>query len=294
MNEMQADGTALRHRRRRRIVEVQMVQGGDPPPPDPNIGLAATKQADVAGAQLQIAQEELAYRRQTDAKWAPFYEKLANQQFDTSEKASERADSMWKTYQDTFQPIENAVADDAKNWDSAGGVADAKAEAVGSTNTAFDQASGIAERNLARAGVSASSGRAVDTITAGANARALGVAGASTTAGTQRKAQAIALRQQAANLGRGIVSGGDATTALGLSAGGAATGTITNQSAVRAQGLGGVQGLFSGASSGFGQSANTLNGVFGNEMAGYGAEQQKTGTWVGAAASVAMAAAVAY
>lgn len=281
MTDMQADGTPRRRR------ESQMMQGGDPPPPDPNIGIAANKQADTAAAQLKIAEDELKYRREKDTQWAPFYEKLANQQFDTSAKAEERADSMWKQYTDTFQPIEGRVAADATNWDSAGGIADARADAIGTTNSAFDQAGAITERNLARSGVSASSGRSVGVMRAMGNARALAASGAATNAGTTRQMQGIALRQQAVQTGRGIVASGDATSALGLNAGGAATGTLASQGAVRAQGLSGVSGLYSSASQGYGQSANTLNGLFGQEMAGYNAQQSKQGAMIGAGATAA-------
>ena len=268
--------------------------GGDAPKPDPNIGLAAKQQAETGAAQLQLGEDQLAYTRANDAKWAPFYEKLANQQFDTSQQAADQAKQTFKQYTDTFVPVENRVAADATNWDSAGGLADARGNAIGTTNAAFDASQGITDRNLARAGVSASSGRSVEGMNMTGNARALAAGGAATDAATSRQLQGISLRQSAADLGRGIASGGNAASMTATGAGQGATGTLGAQTQNMNSGLSAVSGLYSGAANSYGGSANTLSGLFGNQMAGYNADQARTGAYVGAGASVAASGIAAY
>ena len=263
--------------------------GGDAPAPDPAIGVAAQQQAAVAGEQLQLGEDQLNYTKQQDAQWAPFYEKMANQQFDTSQEAADRATASWDQYTSVFQPIEDQVASDSQSWDSAGGVATAQANAAGTTNQAFDQSSAITSRNLARQGVSASSGRNIETANETGNARALAVGSAETDAATTRQMQGIALRQQAANLGRGISSGADATAALATTADSGASGSLAAQNAARNSGIASVSGLYANASQGYGQEAGTYNGLFGTQMAGYNAGQARTGAYVGAGATVAAA-----
>ena len=268
--------------------------GGDAPAPDPAVGVAAQQQAAVAGQELQLGEDQLDYTKQKDAQWAPFYEKLANQQLDTSQQAADRATDSWNQYTSVFQPIENQVASDATNWDSAGGIADARADAIGTTNTAFDQAGAISARNLARSGVSASSGRNTETMDETANARALAAGGAATTAATTRQMQGIALRQQAANLGRGISSGADATAALSSNVASGATGSLAAQNSARNSGISSVAGLYSSASNAYGSSATTLNNQFAQQMAGYNAQQSGMGALAGAGATIGVAALAAF
>lgn len=268
--------------------------GGDAPAPDPAVGIAAQQQAAVAGQELQLGEDQLDYTKQKDAQWAPFYEKLANQQLDTSQEAADRATQSWNQYQSTFEPIENQVAADANSWDSAGGIANARADAIGTTNTAFDQAGSITSRNMARQGISASSGRNTETMDETANARALAAGGAATSAATTRQMQGIALRQQAANLGRGISSGADATAALSSSVAGGATGSLAAQNAARNSGISSVAGLYSGAANAYGGSASTLNNQFAQEMAGYNAQQSGMGALAGAGATIGVAALAAF
>lgn len=147
------------------------------------------------------------------------YEAQFNQ---TAAQQNGLAASQIGRYQNTFAPVENKVASDAMNWDSAGRQESMAAEAKADAVAAGSQAKDAASRSMMAMGVNPNSGRFAATDQANATALALAGAGAQNTARNNVRMQGVQLRQQAAQLGQQVLSSGQQATSLGMQATGAA------------------------------------------------------------------------
>lgn len=177
-------------------------------------------------------------------------------------------------YQQNFAPVEDKVASDAMNWDSAGRQEQMAAEAKGDAMDAASRATDTNQRQMMSMGVNPNSGRFAVTSRADDTAAALAAAGAENTARNSVRTQGVQLRQQAAQLGQQVLSSGQQAASLGMQATGAAqTAASTGVStAMQAQN----QGL---AAAGVGNTTASLG--LGQQGAGY------TGLGVGLQAGTA-------
>lgn len=125
-------------------------------------------------------------------------------------------------YKNTFRPIQDRLASDAMNWDSAERL---ESEAGKARADVMDSAAvqrQAQQRQMASMGVNPNSGRfagverATDTMTA------LGAAGAQNAARDNIRAQGIQLRGEAANMGNQVLNNGQNAGQLGMAATGAA------------------------------------------------------------------------
>jgi hypothetical protein len=188
-------------------------------------------------------------------------------------------------YQKTFNPVEDKVASDAMEWDSAGRqeamAAEAKADAV----AAGGQAKDAATRSMMAMGVNPNSGRFATAERANDTALALAGAGAQNAARNNVRMQGVQLRQQAAQLGQQVLASGQQANSLGMQATGAAQTARTTgiSTAMQAQN----QGL---AAAGIGNTTASLG--LSNQGGGY--TGLGTGLSAGAAATGANAAGNAY
>lgn len=155
--------------------------GSSSPSPDPNIGIAALKQA-------QTGEEFLAYMKDQAAvtnAWA----------------AEDRA-----RYKSVYQPIENDFLDRVKTWDSPERQAVAASEAAADVrgNAAITDAART--RQMASMGINPTSGRYAGIERAGDLATSLAAAGAQNAARTQVRTQGLGLQGDAINMGKGMPS----------------------------------------------------------------------------------------
>ncbi len=185
------------------------------------------------------------------------------------------ADKQQGRYSNTFAPIEDKIASDAMNWDSADRLSSEAAKARGDVLASSAAARAASQRNLAAMGANPLSGRFAGQQRASDITEALGAAGAENVARDNVRNQAQQLRGQAAQLGQQVLSSSQAARSLGLqatgaqqnatqAANGAASAGITQQGQLKASGLGaagvGYQGLGVGLSAG--------NSAVGNQGAG--------------------------
>lgn len=121
-------------------------------------------------------------------------------------------------YGKTFVPVEDQVASDAMNWDSAGRqelmASEAKADALDAGQRAKD----ASMRSMSSMGVNPNSGRFAATDSANATAVALAGAGAQNTARNAARMQGVQLRQQAAQLGQQVLGSGQQANSLSMQA----------------------------------------------------------------------------
>lgn len=229
---------------------------------------------DTLGKDQQLAADALASGKAYEAKFA----ELADRQ--NTLGASQVA-----RYGQNFAPVEDKVASDAMNWDSADRQAQMAGEAKADALTAGQQAQDASTRAMASMGVNPNSGRFAATNTANSTAVALAAAGAQNAARTNVRTQGVQLRQQAAQLGQQVLGSGQQANSLGLQATGAGQTAYTTglSTAMQAQN----QGL---AAAGVGNTTATLG--LGQQGAGYAG--LGTGLAAGGAATGADAAANNY
>jgi hypothetical protein len=185
------------------------------------------------------------------------------------------ADAAQARYNGTFVPVENKVASDAMNWDSADRQAQMAAQAKSDAMAAGLQAKDASARQMASMGVDPNSGRFAATNRANDTAVALAGAAAQNGARDNVRAQGLALRQQAAQLGQQVQANANTSASLGMqatqaqqnatqAANGAVTNGLTQAGQFKSAGLGaagiGYQGLGTGITAG--------NSAVGNQGAG--------------------------
>lgn len=185
----------------------------------------ANSQAANGAEANKLARDQFDDAKAQRDKYAPYYDKLLQQQVKAGEDNTTRSDKQWANYESLFQPIEAKVASDAMNFDSPEKVAQRRGRAINDVDTQIAGQKGQAERALARSGVDAGSGRgfAIELNNSGAIARAA----AGTKASSDSELQAIQLRSSAANFGRGLPGTGLSASGQAVSNAGAASGAIT-------------------------------------------------------------------
>jgi hypothetical protein len=89
-------------------------------PPDPNPGMQANAAATekVGLEQVALGREQLAYQKERAAQTDAITARLVNSNADLMDTQSAVAESEYKRYQDNYAPLENQVADQAKNFDT--------------------------------------------------------------------------------------------------------------------------------------------------------------------------------
>ena len=164
--------------------------GKSAPKPDPNIGRAAMKSAEMGEKYLAWMQDQSAI---------------------TNAWALEDRDR----HQSVFQPLEDQMIRDAQNYASPERKALSAAEAIGDVRQQFEVGRGQNERRLTSMGVSPASGRFTGEARRGATAESLAAAGAGNMA--RRNVDQIGDAKMAGvvNMGRGLAV--NPATSMGMS-----------------------------------------------------------------------------
>jgi hypothetical protein len=196
------------------------------PDPDPNIGKAAL-------ANVQLSKDMIDYFKEKDKQQAPRQEamdklttEVAQQQIASSRRNDAQAQELWRRYQETGVPMENAMMRDATEYDSE----EAKERAAGQAGTdaaaQLSAASDMQRRTQQRMGVNPADGRALSMEQDMASTGALGTAAAMNKARTDRELQGIMLRKDAASAARGMPGTAAQTYGVASAAGGQAAGAV--------------------------------------------------------------------
>ena len=261
--------------------------GSSAPAPDPRIGQAALKNAELGEDWLDFAYEQFDVANERQAEQDKIAKQVTEQQLAASQQSQEWATADRERYDEVFKPLQDQFIDDAKNWDSAGRQSERAAEAKADVMNNAALARQASERNMASMGVDPTSGRYAGVSRAGEQATALAAAGAQNNARNAVRKEGVAMRGEAINLGSGL--GINPATSLGLSSstGSAAYGTTAANNAQAAGNAGivgqGIQGAMSGNSS----MAGILNQQHQNQVQAWQAGQQASGSLWGGIGSVA-------
>lgn len=263
------------------------------PSPDPAIGQAALKEAELGEDWLDFAREQ--YKTSTERQKEQ--DKLANEvtqhQLNSSKQAQQWATDDRKRYDEVFKPLQDEFIDTAKNWDSAERQSARAAEAKADVINNATQARQAAERNMASMGVDPTSGRYAGVDRAGSQATALAAAGAENTSRNAVRKEGVAMRADAVNMGNGLAVNPATSLGLSSSTGSAAFGTTAGNNAQSA-GLGSIMGQgYQAAMSGYGNQANILNQQYNNQLNAWQAQNSASaassaGMWGGIGSAVGM------
>jgi hypothetical protein len=218
--------------------------------------------AAVSNRQIDLQEKQYNDQKALQDQYAPIYKQLVEQQAAAATTNNVRSADQWQQYQTVFQPLENQLAADATNYDSPEEIARKRGQAVQDVDQQFAIAKDTAARNLARSGVDAASGRGL--ALTNANDQAVARAGAATTAEQNVNTQAMALRDNAVKIGRGLTSTGIAADTAAINGSTAASSIAgSQQSAINAAAatgnsiLNGAAGSLGTAASIYGAANNT-------------------------------------
>lgn len=268
--------------------------GGSAPSPDPAIGQAALKEVQLGEDWLKFAQQQFGVATERQKSQDEIANQVTQQQLDASKQAQQWATEDRTRYNETFKPLEDKFIETANNWDSAERqnkvAAEAKADVM--NNAALARQS--TDRNMASMGVDPTSGRYAGVTRASDQATALSAAGAENNARNTVRNQAVAMKADAVNMGKGLAVNPATSLGLSSSTGSAAYGTTASNNA-QAAGLGSIMGQgYQAAMTGYGNQANILNQQYNNQLNAWQAQksadaQSSSGFWGGLGQMAGMA-----
>ncbi|MGI9141847.1 MAG: hypothetical protein ACR2IJ_01535 [Fluviibacter sp.] len=248
--------------------------GGSAPSPDPQIGAAALKNAQLGEEWLSFAKDQFAAGNIRQEDMDALTNKVIEQQLSTQEQQAGWATEDRARYKDTFQPLEDQFIQEANNYGSPERQAQAAAEAKADVMSASETQKAITQRQMASMGINPNSGKFQAISRAGDVNTALASAGAQNNARTMVRDKGLALKADAVNMGKGLPSQSAAAAGLGLNAGNMAVGnqTSANQNFYANNGV--MQAGFGGAMQGYSNQGNILNNLYGNQVNAWSAQQQ--------------------
>lgn len=248
------------------------------PAPDPAIGQAAIKQAELGQSWLDLANKQFDIGNQRQQATDDLTNKVVNQQMDLENQSNQWATADRARYLGTFQPLQDQFIDQAKQYGTQAGQEQAASSAAADAQTSAAIQQGTQARSMSAMGINPNSGRFQGTQAVSNMNQALGIAGAKNTARVAAKQQGMAMLGDAVNMGNGLPSTTASYAGLGLNAGNAAVGNnaSANQNFFATNGIMG-QG-YNGAMSGFGSQANILSGLYGQQLNAWSAQQQANAT----------------
>lgn len=243
------------------------------PAPDPNIGVAALKQAETGEQWLSFAKDAFAVSQDRQKELDALTTRVTEQQLGLATDQASWARQDRQRYEDVYQPTENDFIDKATNYATEARQNEAAAEARSDVQTAAANARATTERNNAAMGIDPRSGRAAG-VQATTNMNVtLAEAGAANTARQAVRDKGLALQADVVNLGKGL----PASAAAGASGSVAASGTAlsgtqaTNGQALAAPSI--VSQGYSGAMQGYAGMGSTLNQQYGLQLDAWKAQQ---------------------
>lgn len=252
--------------------------GGSAPAPDPAIGAAAMKNAQIGEDWLNFAKEQFAVGNTRQNEMDALTNNVIGQQLNTQDQQNKWALEDRTRYKDVFQPLQDEFVNTAKNYDSPEKQAEAAAEAKADVMSAANQQQQVNMRTMASMGLNPASGRFQGQARADNLNTALSAAGAQNAARQTVRDKALALKADAINIGSGLPSQSAAAAGLGLNAGNSATGNSAQANGNWRANVGIMGQGFGGAQQGYANQANVLNNLYGNQVQQWSAQQQANST----------------
>lgn len=252
--------------------------GGSMPDPDPMIGQAAYKNAQVGEEWLGFAKDQFAEGNKRLEVTDALTNEVIRKQLATQDESMAWAREDRARQKDVFQPLQDEFIKTAKNYDSAENQDRAAAEAAADVQKAAGTQSEINRRTMASMGVNPASGRFAGVARSDATNTALAEAGASNTARRQVRDRALDLKGAAINMGNGLSASTASAYGIGVNAGNSAVGNNATANADFYKNNGVMQAGMGGAVSANQSAGSMLNSLYGSQIQGWAAQQQSNAT----------------
>lgn len=186
----------------------------------------------AAEANADIAQQALDWYKKSYAEQAPLREQAAAKANEVSDaqlasmrQNDEISRDYWGYQKNTFRPMEQAIVEGAKNYDTAARRDQKAAQAIADVQQQADATQMQQMRGMLRMGVNPSSPKFAAMSNQMTMATALGKASAATKAREGVEMQGYARKMDAANLGRNLASNQATSAGVALNAGNSAAAT---------------------------------------------------------------------
>lgn len=249
--------------------------GGAAPAPDPNIGIAARQNADLAAAQYRDFQTNVwpEMKRQSQIQ-LDMSTKLGEQQYNINLKNADLADKYQKRMEDTFYPLQDKLVADAKAYNTNGNFERQAALAIGDVNTASDVANKNTAMQMRSFGINPNSGVYQGSMNANGVLQAATASAAATKARAAAEQLGWAKSMDAVSLGQGLPGNQATSTGIALTAGNSALQAgQTNIANTQALGSSYSQG-YGGAMQGWNNVGNLGVQTYNGQLSAYNAQQQ--------------------
>jgi hypothetical protein len=250
--------------------------GGSMPSPDPNIGLAQKKMAEIQEEYLnewrtnvwpQMKEQAMKQEVRADEQFALDRE-IQNLQIDSTKKAL----AEYETY---GKPMREDIYRSAQEYDTEANRERLAQEAIGDVKGAFGIQAQDLERRNQSFGINPTSGRSVGSINAMGAMQAATEASAATRVRTAAEQLGLARKMDAIGLTQGQFGNQATSTALALNAGGQALNAGQIPMANYGQMSGAMGQTFGGATQGWGQVGNLGIQNYNIQSQNYQAEQNR-------------------
>lgn len=249
---------------------------------------AAQQNAEVGREQLALAREQYADAKVRQAEFDPIYKALIQASVDAQKTATAQSAEQWKSYSDTWKPLESKLAETAANFDTPERRASEAATAAADVGQQYAAGREALNRDIGRQGLSLSGGKALALSAGSRMDEAKATAGATSTARRQVEQAGISLVDNAARFGRNMTSTGLQTAQLALGAGSQAGSQIGQQQQAIGAAYSPAMSLY-GSSVGATQSAGSMLGqIAGIEQQTNASNNAMLGQIVGTGATLAV------
>jgi hypothetical protein len=264
--------------------------GGDAPDPDPQIGAAALKNA-------ELGKDAFDWYKQKYEDSLPQQNQLSDLAVQVQQQLVESGDlnnAYAKDYHDymtdTFRPLEKSIVDNANNYDTVGRREAEASKGLSDVRQSFDTQRQMTQRNNERMGINPNSGNALALNKQNDVAEAVAGANATNAGRKQAEQMGTALQMDAASLGRNLPSNQATSQQIANSSATSAVNVgLSDANNVRAN-TSTMQNGFSTAMQGYTNQANILNNQYQNQLSAYNTQQQGASSSTAAIGTIAGAA----
>lgn len=248
-----------------------------PAPPDYSGVAAANEKASKLA--YDLGKEQLAWAKEQYGKDSKIYNRIVDGFLEDMDESSANAAKDRMFYEETFQPLEKELANEAKTYDTKERRERDMGAAQAGIAQQFDAQRENAQRELEAYGIDPSSTRYAALDIGVRTAQAAAQAAAGTAANNRVEDTSRALRSEAINVGRGYPGqiAGSYATAAGMGQGaGQATGQSTS---IGGQTMGSAPQYMGLGNQAVGQWGNTLNMSYNNQLDRFKAQQSASSGW---------------
>lgn len=270
--------------------------GKNKAPAAPDYSQIAAQQSEAAKLARQTSIEQLDWAKQQFAENKELMERVLDTQLPIMEREAEEGQKLRERYNEVFQPIEDSLIQESKDYAS-GARSDYDAgRAVASVGQAFESARSNALARMESYGIDPSQTRSA-ALDAGIRVQE---AAAKAAAGTQSRLNTEnvgrALRSEAINIGRGLPGNIAQAYGTAMQAGQAGMGNALQTTASGANTIGTGSQWFGNQQSALGSWGNMIGKQYEGQMQAYNAKNQQSssmGSSIGSIAGMAIGTMIA-